>query len=217
MKNLSKNILQKLQKVFLNNGHHPIIIGISGVSGSGKTVIAKELSTKLKATSIHWDDYEEISEFPSDYIKWFHKGKDFTKWKTPALAKTLLTLKAGVDIQCPAINKLLRATPFIIFDAPLGYDHEETGQFIDFLVQLEVPLDISLVRRLMRDYLRKDVIETKDLREELQKYCDYSRPLFLIKLKHDPDIVVDGTLSKSDILDKIIISVYETIFNNKDT
>jgi uridine kinase len=47
-----------------------MIIGISGISGSGKTTLIKRLEKVLLATSIHWDEYDGISEGPEDYVKW---------------------------------------------------------------------------------------------------------------------------------------------------
>ncbi len=42
------------------------IIGISGISGAGTTTLTKALGTALDATTIFWDDFDDISESPDD-------------------------------------------------------------------------------------------------------------------------------------------------------
>jgi uridine kinase len=69
------------------------IIGISGISGSGKSLLAKELGTALNATTICWDDFDDISESPADYIKWYESDRNYNAWKYDALSDVLNKLK----------------------------------------------------------------------------------------------------------------------------
>lgn len=80
------------------------IIGISGISGSGKTALTYALGNKLNATTIYWDHFDIVSEEPKDYIKWFTTSSDYNEWKYDALADVLNRLKLGQKVICPALH-----------------------------------------------------------------------------------------------------------------
>ncbi|HDO7841032.1 TPA: uridine kinase [Legionella pneumophila] len=173
----------------------PYIIGISGKTGAGKSTLAKALSQDIKATLISWDDFDDISLEPEDYIEWYYKGCNYSEFKRESLAKTLANLKSKKEIIHPILHTLLNPTEYIIFDAPLGKLHIQTGEYIDTCVHIEVPLDISLCRRILRDF--KDKLQTKEnLLEEVSFYLNHSRPLYFDDdLKQNATIVIDGLLS----------------------
>ncbi len=69
------------------------VIGISGVSGAGKSTLGAFLSEKLKTVLIEWDDFDEISLSPDDYIDWYKRGQHYDEWDYGQLADILQTLK----------------------------------------------------------------------------------------------------------------------------
>jgi len=151
-----------------------LIIGISGMSGAGKSTLTKALSEELNATDLYWDDYDSISTSPDDLIEWYNKGKDYTEWDYVELAYALKDLKSGKSIQHP----VLVPTKYIIFDAPLGKLHEQTGQYIDFEVYMDTPLDVALCRRIIRDFSISNH-DKNELIEDIKFYLKQSRPLFI--------------------------------------
>src|SRR5690348_6307423 len=173
----------------------PIIIGISGNMGSGKTTLAKALTKSLTATSLAWDDFDDISTGPDDLIAWYKQGENYQAWDFPALENVLKILKSGNSIIHPVFNNKLIPTQYLIFDAPLGYLHEQTGKYIDLNIHIDCPLDVSLARWLIRDF--KETNKTKqELIKELEFYLSDSRPLFMDeKLKSNADFIIDGLLS----------------------
>jgi len=185
----------------------PFIIGICGISGSGKSAVTHSLAKQLNHSPvISWDDFEPTSEYPSDYVEWYKNSKDYSAWKTPVLAETLKKLKLGQIVKkSPATGQLLKPESFIIYDAPLGREHIETGKYIDFLIFLDTPLDIALIRRLKRDYLDGHNFDIKSIKHELELYENAARPLFLDSnsLKAGADLVIDATLPIQNIVKKI--------------
>lgn len=158
----------------------PHIIGISGKTGAGKSTLAKALSQNLKAMLISWDDFDEISLEPEDYIDWHHKGCNYSEFQRENLKMVLANLKSKKEIIHPVLNTSLQPTKYIIFDAPLGRLHKQTGEYIDTCIHIEVPLDILLCRRILRDFA--DKLKTKEnLLEEINFYLNHSRPLFLMR------------------------------------
>lgn len=172
----------------------PQVVAISGIAGSGKTTIAKALAQKWNATAIYWDDFDELSSSPDDYVEWFESGckEGGDAWRYPLLADVLNRLTKGESPICPVTQKKLNPTSLIIFDAPLGRSHEETAPFISYLVHLDTPLDVALSRRVLRDYSSSH--SSVEILEALQFYLERSRPLFkdLFDTKGGADLVLSG-------------------------
>ncbi len=54
------------------------IIGICGAAGMGKTTLTHALGKALNATEVFWDDYDELSKDPEDYIKWYEQSRNYS-------------------------------------------------------------------------------------------------------------------------------------------
>ena len=185
------------------NANHSTVIGISGISGAGKTSLLRKLEQTLQATTLFWDDYDGISQGPKDYVKWYQSSKNYDDWLYPDLENTLKSLKEGQKVTCPATKQELIPTKYILFDAPLGYCHTATGKFIDFLVCLDTPLDIALARRLLRDH--RDHSEPQKVLDELEHYLTHSRPLYILTPEEKrSDLVVDGSLPLDKQEEKVL-------------
>ncbi|HEV8051451.1 MAG TPA: GNAT family N-acetyltransferase [Parachlamydiaceae bacterium] len=190
-----------------NKKIHPRIIGISGISGAGKTTLIKRLAEILQSTTIFWDDYDEISSGPQDYVEWFYSSKDYNDWIYPKLVDTLHQLKNGETIACPATKRNLAPTKYILFDAPLGYCHQGTGKYIDFLICLDTPLDIALARRSIRDYQSKP--NPQKMIQELEEYLSKSRLLFILSPEEKiSELVVDGSLALEEQEKQVLNSLF---------
>lgn len=168
------------------------IIGISGISGAGKSTLGNALAKELNATAIHWDEFDEISIWPEDYVRWYHSGQNYDEWNYSALAEVLKLIKSEQSVLHPVHHYCIKADQYLVFDAPMGRLHKQTGQYIDRLIHIDVPLDVSLCRRLLRDYKNKQC-DKQSLLDELKFYINESRPLFFDdQLKINADLIIDG-------------------------
>lgn len=168
------------------------VIGISGKTGAGKTTIAKILAKKLHAVSLFWDDFDGVSKSPENYVEWYDRGQDYGEWQYNSLASTLHTLKQNKSVTHPVFNHIVQPTSYIVFDAPLGRLHTQTGKYIDFCIYLDTPLDVLLARRILRDF-KTDETSKEDLLKEVDYYLHHSRKLFFDDdLKTSADLIISG-------------------------
>lgn len=184
-----------------------LVVGISGISGSGKTTLTKLLADELDATAIFWDDFDDISKSPEDYVAWFESGSPggADAWDYPLLADTIRRLQFGETVISPATKEKLESKKWIVFDAPLGRDHKQTAHYIDFWIHLDTPLDIALGRRVLRDFNAQT--PTQEILENIRFYLEKSRPMFTKKYKESADMIVDGSKATGIIAQEIINSL----------
>lgn len=186
------------------------VIGISAVSGGGKTAVTKRLAEVLgDAVALHFDDYDDTNVHP-EYPGWFTDGADFDEFETPVFTKHLKTLKAGRSVMYPVGGVVVSPAKYIVVDAPLGRAHTKSGRFIDFMVFIDTPLDIAMARRILRniereaDWSPEESIEY--VKDEMTGYLTHARPIYenhQDQMRHTSDLIIDGNLSVDDIVDII--------------
>ena len=169
-----------------------VVIGVSAVSGGGKTRLVNELVHLLDdAVAVYFDEFDDTTIHPPDMRAWLMESGDYNVWKAPVLAEHLRLLKEGDGGASNA------ATPkYIVFDAPLGRAHAETGVHIDHMVFIHTPLDVAMARRLLRDGTDKwgDA--------HFRNYLDWTRELFahlVENVSSTADLILDGTLPVSTL------------------
>ena len=183
------------------------VIGISSVSGGGKTAVARKLTQLLQdAVMLCFDDYDDTTVHPEDLRAWFTAGADYNVWKTPRLTNDLLSLTTGNCITSPVDGSNIPTAKYIVFDAPLGRAHADTGRFIDFMVFIDTPLDIAMARRIMRDFTthtkKGTEYSVECINAHLSTYLNGGRLLFLElgnQIKGNCDIVLDGHLTVDEL------------------
>ena len=189
----------------------PFIIGISAVTGGGKTTVTLRLTEVLEdAVALHFDDYDDTNVHPDDLQCWFAAGADYDAYKTPVFTRHLEALKADESIRYPAGNALLDPKRYIVADAPLGRAHTDSGRFIDLMVFIDTPLDVAMARRVLRE-IDREGHRTADgaleyVKDELSGYLAQARPIyeeFQEQMRASSDMIVDGTLSIDAIVETI--------------
>lgn len=170
-----------------------LVIAIAAVSGGGKTTIVRKLLEELPhSKALFFDDYDFNG--PKDIIEWVDNSGNPNEWDlTPFITD---------------IKKSLAELPqYIFLDYPFAYLHHKVGEFIDFAVFIDTPLDIALARRIIRDYKSSS---TNHIMLELENYLLRGRRGYLHMLettKKNSDLIVDGSLSIQEIINVIIQSI----------
>lgn len=182
----------------------PFVISISGISGSGKTTIADILKQRLQYTETIYFDSIPVDFLGRDYCEWSESGADCNEWN----------LKPIIDI----IIRLLENSPdYIILDYPFGKVHRDIGSYVDFSVWIDIPLDISLARRVLRDFTRRSEKRRPlkgNISDEISSYLDFylarHRDTYfrhIETIKPFADLVVDGAKSPDEIVCEIIKAI----------
>ena len=194
------------------------VVGISSISGGGKTTIARKVVELLgDAVGIFFDDYDVDSFHRESFRTWLQNGANHHDLKTPLLADDLRKLKAGRSVISPVYYIAIEPRKWVVFDAPLGYTHPETGGYIDLMVFIDTPLDIAMARSLIREFASipsgSSVELTKPILAELTAYLDYGRQAYLEmdRVKNTCDLVLDGRLPVDDLAKDIVVAVKQRL------
>ena len=189
-----------------------VIIGISAVTGGGKTAVALRLTEVLEdAVALHFDDYDDTNVHPDDLQRWFADGADYDAYETPLFTGHLQALKAGSSIRYPIGGAILGPAKYVVADAPLGRAHSDSGRFIDLMVFIDTPLDVAIARRVLREIDRQAGPDAgrslQYVKGELSGYLAQARPLyeeFQERMRASSDVIVDGTLDIDDIVKRYV-------------
>jgi uridine kinase len=179
----------------------PFVISVSGVSGSGKTTVARNLEEQLtNAAVVSFDDYGDNVYLSRDINDWSADGEDANEWYVEPIVNDL--------------NRLLKKPlNYIILDFPFGRGNFLVGQDIDLSVFIDTPLDIALARRIIRDYTshmpERNKTETSlgAIDTEMRHYLSHSRSTYARMAqtqKPVSDLVIDGAKTPNEITDEIV-------------
>jgi uridine kinase len=166
----------------------PLIIGIAGGSGSGKSTVARKVAESLRAASVACIDmdayYKNCAHLPMDErrrINWDHPDA----FDTVLLSEHLERLARGVAIDKPVYDfvthsrsdRTQRVAPadVVVIDGILLFVDERVRDLCDVKVFVDADPDIRLVRRIRRDMQ----LRGRSLDEILQQYLTTVQPMHL--------------------------------------
>lgn len=164
----------------------PLIVGIAGGSGSGKTTIAEAVLTTLPgAVLIQHDCYyrhrPELSLAERSQVNYDHPDS----LETELLIDHLTMLSRGATIDRPNYDftSHLRASatvriepaPVILLEGILVLADRDLRERCDLRIYVDTDPDIRLVRRIRRDIEERG----RTLGSVLEQYIEFVRPMYL--------------------------------------
>jgi uridine kinase len=166
----------------------PLVLGVAGGSGSGKTTVVREVVHRLRpdrVAVIHHDAYyRDFSHLPSDTraaINFDHPSS----LETDLLVRHLQALLAGDEIQVPLYDftthtrrpdtQSVAPTDVLIVDGILVLAEPDLRPLLDIKVFVDTDADIRLIRRLERDMRERG----RSLDSVISQYQDTVRPMHL--------------------------------------
>jgi uridine kinase len=185
------------------------VICVSGMMSSGKTSLIMRLTELLQGSvPLLWDDYDHLLELEiSDFKKWVETGCDTNKYKTTRFTEDLRKLRNGSTIENPITNMEVKPGRYIIVEDPTGRTREEMKRLIDYLVFLQVPLEISLARTYSRELKnRQKYKDAEELLQYLESFTDryldwYHKALQNLekRIREDADLILDGQKTSHEL------------------
>ena len=157
------------------------VFAVSGVSGSGKTLVIKQLSEVLSCPSLLFDDHTEEHTYPKDMKRWFKNGADAAEIITPKFVHALHHLKAGC------------ANEFIFIEEPFGRCRDSISSLIDYVVLLDMPMEVCLSRVIMRNIKNPKSDSLKSIPRYLSMYNDHFREIYIestAQVRKDCDLII---------------------------
>ncbi|RJE77266.1 hypothetical protein BGP78_09440 [Pseudoalteromonas sp. MSK9-3] len=143
------------------------IIAVSGASGAGKTTIVKHLATHFNTIYVCFDDFIEADTYPADMKKWLVQGADLSVIKSPRFTQRLAQLK------------LTSSNRFIFIEEPFGRVRDSMSHLIDYVILLDLPMELCLARIIQRHIHRAKSDEVNSLLAYLAKYEDHLRDVYI--------------------------------------
>lgn len=197
----------------------PVIIGIAGGTGSGKTTVAQAIYDRVGRDRIEWishDSYyrnfDGLSAEERTKINFDHPDS----LETELLTRHLDVLMKGSSVEVPVYDfathsrktDTQRAEPrkVIIVEGILVLAEPELRKRIDIKLFVDTPADIRFVRRLVRDIESRG----RSLASVVDQYMTTVRPMheeFVEPSKRHADLIIPEGGENQVALDAIISRV----------
>jgi uridine kinase len=204
----------------------PLVIGIAGGSGSGKTSVTNAIVEHLDRSRIvviqHDSYYRDLSEQKGgtpDQVNFDHPDA----LETALLVRHIEQLKAGRQVDQPVYNfathrrmeatRRLEPKEIIFIDGILILVEEELRRLMDIRIFVDTDADERLVRRIRRDILERG----RSVDSVMQQYMQSVKPMhlqFVEPSKHWADIIIprgsENTVAIDLVVQKIRMMLRET-------
>lgn len=200
-----------------------IIIGISGASGSGKSLLSNTIVNELgadKVTVISEDSYyrhnphlpfEEREKVNYDHPDAFDHD---------LLVEHLKLLEENKEIKKPVYDYAthlrsdetvtISGTKIIVLEGILIYSYRPIRKCLDIKIFMDTPSDICFIRRLQRDIHKRK----RSLDSVIEQYEETVRPMYLRFIepsKHYADLIVPRGGANRIAIDMIKAKIREML------
>ena len=166
----------------------PLIIGIAGGTGSGKTTVANKLSSGLPRGGCqviehdsYYRDRSRLSPEEQEAVNYDHPDS----LDSALLAEHLGRLRAGQSVDVPVYDYVSHSrlpetrrvvpTPVIIVEGILVFVEKQLRDQFDIKIFVDTDADIRLIRRIRRDIERRG----RSFQAVREQYYNTVRPMHL--------------------------------------
>nr|HRJ44492.1 uridine kinase [Caldilineaceae bacterium] len=166
----------------------PIVIGVAGGTGSGKTTVSEQILARIGPPQIaflqHDSYYYDNSHLPPDErakCNYDHPES----LDTPLMVKHLARLRQGKAVEVPVYDfathsrtgetRLVNPAPVVLVEGILIFAEASLRDLMDIRIFVDTDADIRFIRRLGRDIAERQ----RSLDSVVEQYLETVRPMHL--------------------------------------
>lgn len=201
----------------------PIVIGVAGGSGSGKSTIVSYIMESLRDEDVliirHDDYYKDQSDMTMEERVKTNYDHPFSL-DNDLLTKDLLKLIKGHTIEKPLYDftihtrkketETIKPAKVIIVEGILIFEDEGLRDLMDIKVYVETDPDLRFIRRLQRDVNERG----RTLESVVKQYMETVKPMhyqFVAPSKRHADIMIPNHYKHSVAVDVMITKIKSII------
>ncbi|WP_348636201.1 uridine kinase [Rhodohalobacter sp. SW132] len=201
----------------------PLIIGVGGGSGSGKTTVVKHILSGIGRNNIqliqHDSYYRDLGHLPLSE----RKKQNFdhpSSLETELMIRHVEALKNGYQVDVPVYDfaahtrdeKTEKVTPkeIILLDGILIFTEPALREQMDIKLFVDTDDDVRLLRRIKRDIMERG----RDLEGVMRQYENFVRPMhleFVEPSKRYADIIIPRGGENHVALEMVIAMIREKL------
>ncbi|MGI5957997.1 MAG: uridine kinase [Massiliimalia sp.] len=185
----------------------PVIIGIAGGTGSGKSTFTNRLKKEFgeKVAVIYHDNYyrehHHLSFEERKKLNYDHPDA----FETSLLIEHLMQLKNGEAVECPVYDfsqhdrtsetVLVEPKQVILVEGILVLFDKQLRQMLDVKIFVDADADERILRRILRDTQERG----RDIQNIIDQYLDTVKPmhnLYVEPTRNLADIVVNSGMNQ---------------------
>jgi uridine kinase len=172
----------------MRNNQYPLVIGIAGGTGSGKTTVAYEILERVGQKNVsylphdaYYKDFGDLPENQRRLINFDHPNS----LDTELMIEHIIQLRMGNSIQLPVYDfsrdtrtdktVLVKPNPVILVEGILIFTEARLRELFDVKLFVDTDSDIRLVRRVRRDITERG----RNAESVLDQYEKTVRPMHL--------------------------------------
>ncbi len=180
----------------------PLIIGVAGGSGSGKTTVVRHIMDSIGEDNIlllqhdsYYRDLKHLSFEERTKQNFDHPSS----LETELMIRHIKALKNGYQVEVPIYDftrhirkeetRQVNAKKVILIDGILIFNEKELRDQMDIKLYVDTDDDIRLLRRIKRDIIERE----RELDNVLNQYQKFVRPMhleFVEPSKRYADIII---------------------------